>query len=105
MPVTLWLAGRSYRIRIKPDEEQSVRKAARLAEEKLNEMRNHYAGKDDQDFLAMVLLSYAIDSAESTMNDPLLLSEISGMSKQIDKVLQEVPGPVKKQAAKAKKTR
>ena len=89
MPVTLWLAGRSYRIRIKPEEEQAVRRAARLADEKINEMRNHYAGKDDQDFIAMVLLSYAIDSAEGALNDPMLTAEINGMSRKIDKALND----------------
>ena len=87
MSITLWLAGRSYRIRIKQGEEQAVRQAAKLADEKINEMRNHYAGKDDQDFLAMVLLSYAIDSIESVVNDPVLQEELAGMGKKIDKAL------------------
>lgn len=91
MPVTLWLAGRSYRIRIKSDEEQLVRHAARLADEKINEMRNHYAGKDDQDFLAMVLLSYAIDGAENVMNDPVLKDEIKGMTRKIDMAISSNP--------------
>ena len=87
MPITLWLAGRSYRIRIKPEEEQSVRHAAKLADEKINEMRNHYAGKDDQDFIAMVLLSYAIDIAEQTINDPVLQDEFATIASKIDKAL------------------
>ena len=89
LPVTLWLAGRSYRIRIKPEEEQMVRRAARLADEKIIEVRNHYAGKDNQDFLAMVLLSYAIDSAESTFNDPVLQDELKAMTERITKVIEE----------------
>ncbi len=85
--ITVWLAGRSYRIRIKPEEESAVRKAVKLADEKVNEMRSHYAGKDDQDFMAMCLLSYAADSAIETYNNPLLQDELNKLSAKIDKAL------------------
>ena len=84
--VAVWLAGRSYRIRIKPEEESAVRKAVKLADEKVREMRNHYAGKDDQDFMAMCLLSYAADSAIESFNNPLLQEELAKMERKIDKV-------------------
>ncbi len=87
IPVTIWLAGRSYRLRIKKDEESAVRKALKLADEKINEMRTHYAGKDDQDFIAMTLLAYASDSAIESFNNPLVQEEINKLSKKIDKVL------------------
>ena len=88
VPVTLWLAGRSYRIRINPDDEKSVLQAVKLADEKINEMRNHYAGKDDQDFLAMVLLSYAIDITEKASNDPVIQDELNELVKKIDSFLE-----------------
>ena len=87
MSISLWLAGRSYRIRIKPEEEEAVRKAVKLADEKVNDLRNHYAGKDDQDFMAMCLLTYAADTAIESFNNPLLQEELNKMSKKIDKVL------------------
>jgi cell division protein ZapA len=85
--ITVWLAGRSYRIRIKPEEESAVRKAVKLADEKVNEMRNSYAGKDDQDFMAMSFLTYASDMAIETFNNPVLQEELNKMSKKIDKAL------------------
>ena len=85
--IKVWLAGRAYPIRIKPEEESAVRKAVKLADEKVNEMRSHYAGKDDQDFMAMCLLSYAADSAVETFNNPLLQEELEKLSKKIDKVI------------------
>jgi len=39
--IKVWLAGRAYPIRIKPEEESAVRKAVKLADEKVNEMRSH----------------------------------------------------------------
>ena len=87
--ITVWMAGRSYRIRIKPEEESAVRKAVKLADEKVNEMRNHYAGKDDQDFMAMSLLSYASDTAIESFNNPLLQNELNKMSQKIDKAMKD----------------
>ena len=88
--ITVWLSGRSYRIRIKPEEESAVRKSVKLADDKVNEMKNHYAGKDDQDFMAMTLLSYAADSAVESFNNPLLQEELNKLSKKIDSVI--IPG-------------
>jgi cell division protein ZapA (FtsZ GTPase activity inhibitor) len=89
--ITIWLGGRSYRIRIKPEEESAVRKAVKIADQRVTEMRAHYSGKDDQDFMAMVLLSYAADTAVESFNNPLLQEELNKLSKKIDKVLTETP--------------
>lgn len=86
--INVWLCGRSYRIRIKPDEEEAVRKAVKLADDKIVEFRNSYAGKDDQDFIAMCLLMYAADSAIEPFNNPLLQNELKEMIKKIDESIQ-----------------
>ena len=88
IPVTVWLGGRSYRIRIKSEQEEAVRKAVKLAEEKVIEMRTHYAGKDDQDFLAMTLLTYATEVATGDTN-VLLKSEVDEMISRIDNVIEK----------------
>ncbi len=88
--IKVWLAGRSYPIRIKPEEESAVRKAVKLADEKIHEMKAQYAGKDDQDFMAMCLLSYAADSAIESYNNPVLQEELDKLSRRIDKVI--MPG-------------
>lgn len=89
IPINVWLAGRTYRIRITPGEEEAVRKAVKQADAKITELRTQYAGKDDQDFVAMCLLSYAADGAISTFNHPLLQQELSEMAKKIDEALNE----------------
>lgn len=91
LSITVWLAGRSYRIRINPEEESAVRKAIKLADEKVTEMRSHYAGKDDQDFMAMCLLSYAADTAIESFNDPLMQEELNKLSRKIDRVVKTTP--------------
>ena len=85
-PINLWLAGRSYRIRIHPEEEAAVRRAVKQADEKIGELRQHYAGKDDQDFITMCLLMYAANSATVPVQH-VLQEELSAMIKRIDEAL------------------
>lgn len=61
VPVNVIIAGRSYRIRIAPSDEAFVRRAVKKANEQIAELRSIYAGKDDQDFIAMCLLMYSTD--------------------------------------------
>ena len=86
IPITVWLGGRSYRLRIKPEEEETVRKAVKQADEKVMEMRTHYAGRDDQDFLAMCLLTYATDGVTGE-NNAFVEKELEDLSARIDKAL------------------
>jgi cell division protein ZapA (FtsZ GTPase activity inhibitor) len=85
--INVWLAGRSYRIRIKADEEETVRKAVKVADENVIQMRTQYAGKDDQDFLAMCLLMYAANSVTEANHNPVAQKQLSDMIKKIDEVL------------------
>jgi hypothetical protein len=85
--INVWMAGRSYRIRIHAGEEEAVRKAVKVADEKITEMRTHYAGKDDQDFIAMCLLMYAADSVIDKFHNPVVQKELGDMIKRIDEVL------------------
>ena len=84
--INVWLAGRSYRIRINPAEEAAVRRSVKRADEKIGELRQHYAGKDDQDFVAMCLLMYASDSA-SNPGEGVIKEELSDLSARIQNAL------------------
>jgi cell division protein ZapA (FtsZ GTPase activity inhibitor) len=88
IPITVWLGGRSYRLRIKPNEEEAVRKAVKQADDKVTEMRTVYAGRDDQDFLAMCLLTYATDVVTGESN-AFLEQELSTLTAKVDKALQK----------------
>lgn len=88
IPITLWLAGRDYRIRIKPEEEEYVRAAIKIASERLQHIRESYEGKDDQDFLAMCLIMYATDRlTQEAALDPVYSGQLKDMEKDIDKAL------------------
>lgn len=87
--INVWLAGRSYRIRILPSEEEAVRKAVKAADEKITDLRRHYAGKDDQDFVSMCLLMYAADNASQPFNHPAIESEIHHLLQKIEGAIKD----------------
>jgi cell division protein ZapA (FtsZ GTPase activity inhibitor) len=91
IPVTLWLAGRGYRIRIRKQDEAAVRLAVKIADERITELRSSFAGKDDQDFVAMCLLMYATDQVTDADNElnPVQAALVSRMKQKIDRVLDE----------------
>jgi len=90
IPVTLWIAGRGYRIRIKAKDEAAVRLAVKIADERITELRSSFAGKDDQDFIAMCLLMYATDQVtDSGELNPVQKEMINSMVERIDKVIKE----------------
>jgi cell division protein ZapA len=62
IPVNLIIGDRSYRVKVKTEDEETVRKIAKQLNEKLRNFKASYSGKDMQDYLAMVLLSYVTET-------------------------------------------
>jgi cell division protein ZapA len=59
--INLILGDRTYRIKIENTDEEKVREKAKKLNEQLVQFKKQYAGKDMQDYLAMVLLSYVLE--------------------------------------------
>jgi cell division protein ZapA len=59
--INLILGDRTYRIKIANSDEEKVREKAKKLNEQLIQFKKQYAGKDMQDYLAMVLLSYVLE--------------------------------------------
>lgn len=88
IPITLWLAGRDYRIRILPKDEEAVRSAIKIVSDKMHELKESHDGKDDQDFLSMCLIMYAIQNISGAKeSDPVYVSELKAMEDKIDSIL------------------
>ena len=56
------IADRSYPLKVKPEEEEGVRSAARMINGKIEELSQKYGASDKQDYLAMACLTYVVDS-------------------------------------------
>ena len=72
--ISVNIAGRSYRMKVPPNEEKIVRDAANMINNKIAEYQQSYDANDRQDYLAMVTLLYTTEylkkeSAQETISD------------------------------------
>jgi len=78
--ISVNIADRTYRLTIDKQEEEVVRKAVKLINDKIKEFASGYAFKDKQDLLAMIALQYtssALNYEQSkTYNNTLLKDKL-----------------------------
>ena len=88
IPVNILIADRNYRLRIKPDDEEKLRKTVKLINEKIIEFKTNFAGKDMQDYIAMVLIWLATEETPpiALKLDP---EEITNKLKNMQKIIAE----------------
>jgi len=91
LSIRLNIGDKYYPMRINRDEEELIRKAAKIISDKLTQYRKKYAQRDVVDLLAMTALQYTKDFLEreerenlSTVNDELKLINIE-LEEYIDK--------------------
>lgn len=85
------IAGRSYPLRIKSEDEVAIRGVVEEINDKIKEFQLTYKNRDKQDCLSMALLTYAVESHKKTFSDPEVEKEISdkiiGLNTYLDSVL------------------
>ncbi|MFN8310168.1 MAG: cell division protein ZapA [Chitinophagales bacterium] len=59
--VNVMVADRIYPLRVQENEKEEVLNAVKLVNEKIREYQRIYDGKDKQDYIAMVLLLFAVE--------------------------------------------
>lgn len=60
--INVMIAERLYPLRVDKADEEKLRNAVKLVNGKIAEYQKSYAGKDKQDYMAMCLLNYAVES-------------------------------------------
>ena len=58
---TVLIGDRNYRIKLNPKDEEVVRKTVKTINDKVVEYKTQFAGKDMQDYIAMVLIWLATE--------------------------------------------
>jgi len=91
IPVSVTIADRNYRVRVETHEEENLRKTVKLINEKILEFKTTLAGKDMQDYIAMVMLWYATQPA-GEVNNILKEQELNGELERIVRLLDKVGG-------------
>jgi hypothetical protein len=86
---TIVIGDRSYRIKIDPADEETVRRTVKTINDKIVEYKTQFAGKDMQDYIAMVLIWLATEQASkghSDTDDGQLSEKLSVLEKMLDGV-------------------
>ena len=88
IPINIVIGDRTYRIKTNPSDEEAIRRTLKTINEKIVEFKTQFAGKDMQDYIAMVMIWFATQTSSETnpglekeMTDALLKIE-----QQLDKV-------------------
>jgi len=89
MTINVVIGDRTYRIKIEPQDEEVVRRTLKTINDKIIEYKTQFAGRDMQDYIAMVLLWYATQAmpgGQGGLNAPVL-DALSRIEQQLDKAL------------------
>jgi len=85
------VADRYYPLKVERENEEKIRKAARMINEKVLQYKQRYTDKDVQDFLAMAALQYVIKltEEEERLQVDDLPESLRELINKIDTVLEE----------------
>lgn len=90
VPLNILIADRTYRIKTKASDEEHVRKTIKMINDKILEFKTQFAGKDMQDYVAMVIIWHATQTAaQASELGPIseISSELQTLEEQLDKML------------------
>ncbi|NOQ24404.1 MAG: cell division protein ZapA [Bacteroidales bacterium] len=85
------VADRYYPLKIDRIDEEKIRKAAKMINEKVLQYKQKYTDKDIQDFLAMAALQYVIKVLEGDSNSEIspVLEELKDLDNELNEFLKE----------------
>ena len=89
--IKLQIAGRYYPLIIDRNEEEKLRKAAMIINEKVGQYQQRYKDKDGQDFLAMAAFQFVlrlIEMEEQTSEAPLTAA-VEEISQELEEFIQK----------------
>ena len=91
LSIKVQIAERFYPLKIKRQDEEKIRQAARLINDKVLQYKQRYTDKDTQDFMAMATLQFVINliDCEQQQNFVSLEEELGSLSSELDELLKE----------------
>ena len=89
IPLNILIGDRSYRIRIQPKDEEVVRKTSKTINDKIVEYKTAFAGKDMQDYIAMVLVWFATEQ-NAAISNVVNMDNVSGRLQTLEKMIDGV---------------
>ena len=85
------IVDRFYPLKIDRNDEEKIRKAGKIINEKVLQYKQKYSDKDVQDFLAMAALQYVtrLIDLEEVKDNETLLNHIRELNEELDVYLRE----------------
>lgn len=89
LSIKVQIAERFYPLKIKRQDEEKIRKASKLINDKVLQYKQRYTDKDTQDFMAMAALQFVINliDCEQQQNVVSLDEELGNLSSELDELL------------------
>lgn len=86
------IADRYYPLKIEKEDEEKIRKAAKLINDKVFQYKTKYADKDIQDFLAMAALQFVIRliEMEEKQEGTSLLQKLQKLNDELEVIVANV---------------
>lgn len=85
--ISALVGDRSYRVKIRPEDEEVVRKTLKAINDKILEFKTQFAGKDMQDYIGMVLIWYATEQHAGTaagLEQENITEQLTAIEKLLD---------------------
>lgn len=89
VPISIKLCNRTYRVKVASENEATVRSIAQAINDKLNEIKKGFPGRDDHDYLAMTLIDYITSAQEKKPTNNFQFDEITIQLTTINNLLDE----------------
>ena len=94
IPVNLVIADRTYRVKIHPKDEEIVRKTVKTINDRIIEYKTQFAGKDMQDYIAMVLVWFAT-AQNAAISNEVNMDNVSSRLQTLEKMMDAALGDEK----------
>lgn len=89
IPINIVIGDRTYRIKIRPSDEEAVRNTMKLINDKVIEFKTQFSAKDMQDYIAMVLVWYATEQSQKT-KDTIEIQSVAEKLAQIESIIDKM---------------
>lgn len=85
IPISALIGDRTYRIKIRPEDEEIVRRTLKTINDRIIDFKTQFAGKDMQDYVAMVLVWFATQQQAGGQGDTgEILKELAELEKLLE---------------------
>jgi cell division protein ZapA len=91
LSIKLKIWDREYPMKVLPEEEERIRKAGKLINDKIKSYREKFGIEDKQDLLSMVAFDAVIDRLElekgNDSTDHIILEKLQSLNKEIGQIV------------------